>query len=346
MPRADHALALEQALRVDPNDAATWQVYADALNDRGDPRGQLIALHHRRLAAPHDPVVAAAFAEQLARVEARLAERPLPTFDGPHEVDEDDDEGEDGVDWSDVELRPAQLEQRHGFVLSLSMALTPVNLQALAELLAHPAATLLGTLRIHDPSSALVEPEDFDYDEDDYMPRGLSFARFDSLCDLDLRRLARLAVEYSPLGESAVERLAQTESLANLRALDLRYACIGDAGLERLATADALGAVDDWSLQRNRLGARGLRALLGAGPSDARVPLRRLDLRDNPLGPEGAAVIADSPRVAKLERLLAYQRDLGPAGARALGRASQLPVAIRRLWAGVAHGLAASSASV
>ncbi|EDM76557.1 hypothetical protein PPSIR1_24154 [Plesiocystis pacifica SIR-1] len=341
MPRADHALALEQALRVDPNDAATWQVYADALNDRGDPRGQLIALHHRRLAAPHDPVVAAAFAEQLARVEARLAERPLPVFDGPHEVDGDDDV----VDWSDVEIRPVQLEQRHGFVLSLSMALTPVNLQALAELLAHPAATLLGTLRIHDPSSHLAQPEDYDYDEE-WLPQALALDRLDSLCRLDLRRLARLAVEYSPLGKSAIARLAQTESLANLRALDLRYACIGDAGLERLATADALSAVDDWSLQRNRVGARGLRALLGAGPSDARAPLRRLDLRDNPLGPEGAAVIADSPRVAKLERLLAYQRDLGPAGAQALGRASQLPVAIRRLWAGVAHGLAPASAPV
>ena len=36
--------ALEQQLLQQPDDAATWQVYADALQQRSDPRGDVIAL--------------------------------------------------------------------------------------------------------------------------------------------------------------------------------------------------------------------------------------------------------------------------------------------------------------
>lgn len=52
---------LERVLRSDPWDAATSQIWADALSAAGDPRGELVALEHAvRGAAPEEAVALAA----------------------------------------------------------------------------------------------------------------------------------------------------------------------------------------------------------------------------------------------------------------------------------------------
>ncbi len=57
--RAATLAALERAIVADPDDAAAYLVYADALQQRGDPRGELIALQHGRTTAPEDASLAA-----------------------------------------------------------------------------------------------------------------------------------------------------------------------------------------------------------------------------------------------------------------------------------------------
>jgi uncharacterized protein (TIGR02996 family) len=53
---------LEKQLRQQPDDAATWQVYADALQQHGDPRGDVIALGERLRAG--EAQLAALYAER------------------------------------------------------------------------------------------------------------------------------------------------------------------------------------------------------------------------------------------------------------------------------------------
>lgn len=48
-PRArSSSTVIERELLANPHDPAPFLIYADALNDRGDPRGELIMLHHQR----------------------------------------------------------------------------------------------------------------------------------------------------------------------------------------------------------------------------------------------------------------------------------------------------------
>src|SRR5262245_23204487 len=55
-PVAIH-LELEAQIRARPDDPAAALVYADWLQQREDPRGQLIAIQHRRSIDPDDPVL-------------------------------------------------------------------------------------------------------------------------------------------------------------------------------------------------------------------------------------------------------------------------------------------------
>jgi uncharacterized protein (TIGR02996 family) len=72
---------LEQRLFDNPDDVAAHLVYADALQHRGDPRGDLIMVQHRRAGAPDDPEIAAAEAALFAAHPELAGEiAPLGTF--------------------------------------------------------------------------------------------------------------------------------------------------------------------------------------------------------------------------------------------------------------------------
>lgn len=73
-----HRSVLETAMRADPGLVEAYLVYADWLQARGDPYGDLIAVQHRLLATPQD--------RELQREESRLLKqlgrvyRPWPTW--------------------------------------------------------------------------------------------------------------------------------------------------------------------------------------------------------------------------------------------------------------------------
>ncbi|MDB4954102.1 MAG: hypothetical protein JWO36_1671 [Myxococcales bacterium] len=64
-PKAIH-LELEAAIREKPQDAEPYLVYADWLQERGDPRGELIAIQSKRQVAPDDKKLQAAEAALFA----------------------------------------------------------------------------------------------------------------------------------------------------------------------------------------------------------------------------------------------------------------------------------------
>jgi len=56
--------ALEKKLHENPDDAATWLVYADALQEKRDPRGEAIALGEKIRAGKHDVALERRYAER------------------------------------------------------------------------------------------------------------------------------------------------------------------------------------------------------------------------------------------------------------------------------------------
>lgn len=283
-----------------------WLVYADWLSAHDDPRGSLIVLEHR-LASTR--LGEAERARLRSEIDALVAEhRAAWTIEGLP------------ASWGTV--------HRHGFLVGVALALDEESFEPLAELIADPRAALLTRL------SATVDGE---YDSDDYEdyeaepePRDDDLELFGKLLELDLSRIAHFAFEYRLLSSDAIAGLAPY--LANFRTLDLRYAGVRDDALVRLC-ADAgpsVAGLEVVHLQNNYIGAQGLAALLD---SDRARTLRYLDLRDNPLGPEGAKLLASAP-LAQLDTLLLHQRDLGPEGTALLAHAHHLPLAIRRQWAG------------
>jgi uncharacterized protein (TIGR02996 family) len=127
--RGERDAELEQVLVRSPDDTETYLVYGDWLQARGDPRGELIALQHRRSERPDDPA--------LERAERHLIEQHADLLLG------------------DLALHreALELEWHLGFLRSARIA-GPTSLrrqrearasceEVLRALLRHPSVTLL-----------------------------------------------------------------------------------------------------------------------------------------------------------------------------------------------------------
>src|SRR5262245_24512547 len=150
--------------------------------------------------------------------------------------------------------------------------------------------------------------------------RGLQLAR-SRVSDEALALLADdppPALEHLGLGRGAVtrrgvERLLRSGVLDRLATLDLSHARLGDAAVELLAGGARSGRLRHLLLAGNGISERGCRAVTRAAAS-----LAQLDLSRNPLGPEGAEVLAGAASLGRLRRLDVSQCRLTPEGARSL----------------------------
>ena len=287
---------LEQRLREDPEDELAWQVYGDWLAQRGDLRGELIALEH------------ACYGEPGAELEQRLAQLQAAVLA------------------DNADARASEARWRYGFIIELveDTLEYPYEIEALAELLAKPQARLLSKLTL---SFAPAEGEPLNELE------GLEFfgAREHTvakLASLDLRRIRCLTLAYSNAGDELAAALARIE-MPELRELDLRYCGLSDAGLRALVTNHSPSELRVLHLQGNDIGAAGARALAGWPVLDQ---LERLDLRNNEIGTEGARALAEAPQLAALEVLHLRDRDLQREGCELLAASSTLNPDLRRLW--------------
>jgi uncharacterized protein (TIGR02996 family) len=122
-----------------------------------------------------------------------------------------------------------------------------------------------------------------------------------------LRRLHSLDLSDNRLETRHLRALLVSEYLDNLTVLNLRYNRIGDGGLRSLCQSPLLARLTHLDLAQNALGPGAVRALaraveeLTASPNGLR--LRRIDLRGNLILAAGYRVIAESPVLQRLVRV-------------------------------------------
>lgn len=298
MARAVDEILVEQILE-NPADPSPYLVYGDWLQDRGDPRGRLIAAQAARLATPQSA--------ELAALEARILAEHRDALLGPS---------------LDIEPAPA-VEWHLGFWRALRIggfgwSAKPTRGDHVAALLAHPSARFLRELAIDGALSQDVLAH--------AATRHRTLERLDvALRDhlLDDRGLAALAgcTRLEQLALFSCEHvtsagLAALAPLRRLRTLDLRNHPLDDAGVAHLVELP-LAEVKFNAVSRG-LTARGMRGL-------AALPLHVLALDGETLDDTSIVPLAEHPTLANLE--LAGAR-FGPGGLAALGSLPKL----RRLY--------------
>lgn len=337
------------AIRAGPEDDGPRLVYADWLEDRGDPRGEFVRvqceLARLRPGDPRGPVLRAREAELLDRYRTGWL-RPL----GPLAV---------GAAFRRGFVDTVALTADHVRAdLSVALAAEPIHRvqidgctdEALTRIAKHTSLAGLPGLALHGVIGAaglaavarspyLSGLRDLEVSGTPLNPDavGVVAAGFPDLTRLRLFRCRLL--------HSGAQVLAHTRGLTKLRVLDLGSNDIGNDGLVALARRVGLPALRELYVAYNGISEDGVRALLDANSSAgltglglsgifwgrnvaptiqalANRPtlanLETLSLQAVPLGPAGAASLAESPYLSRLRRLLAPACRIGPDGARAL----------------------------
>lgn len=277
-----------QAIRDEPDDDELRLVFADWLEERGDPRGTLMRLQVRRSA---------------------LAPLPDPGLPAGQQPNEDD------LAHIELERQEKELLDRYGADVWLGPLLWRLRQWRFQRGLLHVEADrsfLTGRL----PSGGAVNwVERLTLWQLSVKHVGLlvNSGRLGALTMLDLHSLR--------LGDLGVALLAGAASLAPLRWLDLSGNTITNTGAAELAGSPHLTRLRALHLSNNLIGPAGARALAG---SPALSCLKTLDLSYNRLGDRGVEALAGSPHLAGLHTLYLSGNDIHSAGIIALTRSPYL----------------------
>jgi uncharacterized protein (TIGR02996 family) len=287
--------AFLEAIRAAPDDDAPRLIYADWLDERGDPRGEFIRVQCGRVRLPEtDPRRAALAARARELLEANWGKWvvPLGAFVGR-------DAARHNAGWVARPFHPSRLaEFRRGFIdrLPVEAGAFVAGADALIRLapLRHVSFWGVGLYAAAVAASPHVA--------------GLETLGF---------------VDYfvAPLTAAGARALAASPHLGRLRGFYTASNDVTDDGARALAAAPWLAALDDLSLIDNGLTAEGVRSL-AAAPSPLR--LISLSLDNNPIGDEGAEAIAACRDLARLTYLGLKRCDLGPGGVAALAASPHL----------------------
>jgi uncharacterized protein (TIGR02996 family) len=318
--------ALDAALRANPSDAAAALVYADWLQHRGHPRGELIAIQHERIERPDDLALAAAEQHVLeTHADVLWAHARAP--------DAHKNEGGVEVTWERGFIRRARILGFHDDGASEDL---------LWELLRHPSARFLRELELGchhagDQNNELMS---------DLLVRAGPTPPLRSLvlADFDDSEIDNIDISRAPLGDltGLGERYPELESvtlkgtgdvvLGDLRLPRARRFALRTSTLERTTLAAIVRA--PWpALEELELWfgdpLRGYGAdceLADVEPlfQCALPKLRTLSLRNAMFSDEIVPAILAWPGAAQLERLDFALGTLSDAGADALiaGRAA------------------------
>jgi uncharacterized protein (TIGR02996 family) len=138
---------------------------------------------------------------------------------------------------------------------------------------------------------------------------------------------------YSDLGDAGLEVLASSPRLSGLQGLHCDNNDVGPAGARALAASPHLTQLRELhfghgSYHPNQIGDEGLAALAG---SPTLGQLRSLSLPMNAVGDAGLAAVAASPHLCRLETLSLPMNGIGDAGLAALAASSNLR-SVSYLW--------------
>jgi len=295
---SEHAAFL-RAIRAAPDDDLPRLIYADYLDDHGDPRGEFIRLQIERPRLPREDARRAEFKAR----EDELLRRYREEWEGP------------------LAAVVSHAVFRRGFIDDVLVMAEAFLAHARTLFGWAPIRTvkLRGTFRyvgaiLKRPELAALTGLDLCFDHLDGRDAALLAA-----CR-HLTGLKRLNLNGNPIGDEGAARLGTSPHLMGLEALHLEHCGLGPAAVNSLVTArlTRLRALD---LSENFLGDDGV-ARLAAATFLARFTA--LDLTAVGTGDGGAQRLAESPSLRDLRRLRLGYNGIGDAGAVALVRSPHL----------------------
>jgi uncharacterized protein (TIGR02996 family) len=293
-----------------PDDDAPRLIFADWLDDKGDPeRAEFIRL---QCALASEPADHPGRAEQERR-EVELLEAHRAT-------------------WAGALLRHAdEVRFRRGFIESVRMPLGRLLANADAIFSRHPVRMLSSQVAKADDVRRLAPQPQLTRLAVLNISSSMREAAFRTLMESPhLGGLRGLAVHDSPIGTAGIQALLEASVLERLTHLDLSATAIGNDGATRLIESPKSRSLVSLNLRGNNL-TGGLLQQMDASPHMA--SLRRLGLWYNRLRDTGLEAFLRLPLFARLRHLDIGYNHLTERGALALARSSAL-ANLRSLWMG------------
>lgn len=350
---ADHASFLK-AILADPDDDSLRLIFADWLEEHGDPLGEFIRTQYALLESDLDP----ATSWKLLQRERELKSEHGVAWAGPIAalaMSYDFRKGfveEIGIDAKHFVEQAASL-----FDAAPIRRLTPCNTTLyLTEFLQCPQLERLAALSfigtdLGDDGAMLIAQSPYLcglrelYLETNLieLPGARALAEAPALAPLtelhlegnpigDLgaeaivnavqpRQLTKLGLVACDIGETGGKLIGGSPRLAQIRCLNLGSNPLGNTGLRSLLASRYLGGLRVLVLHDTGINALGAQALARcAGLKN----LRQLDLSRNPVSNLGAEALAQSPHLADLEGLSLRETHVGNTGALALAASAFL----------------------
>jgi uncharacterized protein (TIGR02996 family) len=277
--------AFLQAILDSPDNDIPRLVFADWLEEQGNPRGAFIRLQCQRAKMTrYDP----GWKDILAQESAIFKQ-----FD---------------AEWSKPVLRLADaIEYRRGFIEHVRVSATKLlrNADRLFRIAPVCSIRLDHVDRLAEIGQAkwLARVRELDMSQNPLGHRSLRALFESEHCrSLRLLRLTECALDFN-----AVRVIAGEANLGNLLTLNLSANGIGAEGAQALARSPSLVNLQELSLQQNDLQVTGATALATA-PT---FHLRRLALGHNRIANDGAAMIASCPQFEQLRYLDLQSNGLG-----------------------------------
>ena len=318
--------------RDEPGDLTRRLVFADWLEEQGDPRAEYVRLymkHREILAAPERTDLRLELADildRLSRQSVNLAslQEAFPGIEDTAAVFYPTAKPRAEFIRVQCELAgDADLpRERREDLLARERDLLTAHRDEWAEPLRELAAANIGFSRGL-PGSMTIHAEYFLQNADAiFATAPIRKARISVLEGIDdllasshLRGLNALSLSSNCLGRTCLRALAQSPNVSNLEELDLSNNHFGDASVAELAASEHLGNLKTLILTDTGISGQGARTVLD---SEHLAGVTALGLSYNRFGDDGLEQLATSPNLARLKSLRVNGCSIGDAGVRSL----------------------------
>jgi len=284
--------AFLQEIVEDPESDDPRLIYADYLEERGDPRGEFIRLQCQLAREPR--------IDHYSKAAVRVRE-----LLGAHKTK--------WLHW--LKYRDLRAEFERGFVVSLAGSATNYSFDSKC-----PSGWEWQLVRSFSLSDGDLYPKTLIKGWLNYVQR-LTFRdrirRPSILAAWCGQRsdIVELNLWNNALGQSGVRALVDAHRQTHLRKLSINNNGLNDAGAQIVASARKLADVEELQLIGNAIGPQGARALM---LSPGLPVLRSLDLYGNQIGDDGIQSLAVHAESKRLRRLTVGNNHIGDRGATAV----------------------------